>query len=61
MVEDAVNVAVEDAIIEDAIDAVVEDAIIRRDGVNRRKISPLLPRFSTYSPTEQTSEASQGS
>ena len=61
MVEDAVNVAVEDAIIKDAIDVVVKDAIIRRDSVYRCKISPPLPRFSTYSPTEQTSEASQGS
>ena len=52
MVEDAVNVAVEDAIVEDAIDVIVEDAVIRRDSVDRRNISSSLARFSTYSPTE---------
>ena len=52
MVEDAVDVVIEDAIVEDAVDAVVEDAIIRSDGIDRRKISTLFSRLSTYRPTK---------
>ena len=52
MVEDAVDIVVEDAIVEDAVDAIMQDAIIRGDGVNRRKISTPFSRLSTYRSTK---------